>query len=91
MRRLIVILPVALFAGLIGVMVALLTDSERNSDLSRLPSPLDRETGSRLRPAGCCSETPSRAGFRLSDLIGPGERRQCLRVGGACRVWPNTR
>ena len=40
MRRLIVILPVAIFAALIGVMASLLTDSERNSDLSRLPSAL---------------------------------------------------
>ncbi len=40
MRRLLVILPVAVFAALVGLMFALLTDDERNEDLSRLPSPL---------------------------------------------------
>jgi len=39
MRRLIVILPVAIFAGLVGIIIALLTDSERKDDLTRLPSP----------------------------------------------------
>ena len=40
MRRLLVILPIAVFAALVGLMFALLTDDERNEDLSRLPSPL---------------------------------------------------
>tara|TARA_A100001037_G_scaffold155194_2_gene139863 strand:+ start:133 stop:681 length:549 start_codon:yes stop_codon:yes gene_type:complete len=40
MRRLAVILPIALFAAMIGVMASLLTNPERNNDPSRLPSPL---------------------------------------------------
>ena len=40
MRRLVVLIPVAVFAALVGVMASLLTDTERNDNLARLPSAL---------------------------------------------------
>ena len=40
MRRLVVIIPVAILVLLVGVMVSLLTNSERNDNLARLPSAL---------------------------------------------------
>ncbi len=68
MHRLIVILPVALFAGLIGVMVALLTDSERNSDLSRLPSPLIGKPAPAFDLPAVAESVPG--GFSTRDLKG---------------------
>lgn len=68
MRRLIVILPVAVFAGLVGIMVALLTDSERNDDLSRLPSPLIGKPAPTMSLPAVNETIPG--GFATSDLNG---------------------
>ena len=68
MRRLAVILPVALFAGLIGVMVALLTNSERNDNLSRLPSPLVGRMAPEFSLPAVDASVPG--GFSTEDLKG---------------------
>jgi len=68
MRRIVVLLPVAVFAALVGLMISLLTDSERNDDLSRLPSALIG------KPAPETSLPPINAtipgGFSTADLKG---------------------
>jgi cytochrome c biogenesis protein CcmG/thiol:disulfide interchange protein DsbE len=68
MRRLAVIFPVALFAGLIGVMVALLTNSERNDNLSRLPSPLIGRMAPEFSLPAVDASVPG--GFSTEDLKG---------------------
>lgn len=68
MRRLIVILPVAIFAGLVGIMIALLTDSERNDDLTRLPSPLVGKPAPTMNLPAINDTVPG--GFATSDLKG---------------------
>jgi len=68
MRRLIVILPVAIFAALIGVMASLLTDSERNSDLSRLPSALIGQPVPAFELPAVTPGVPG--GFSNADLLG---------------------
>ncbi|MDE0780896.1 MAG: DsbE family thiol:disulfide interchange protein [Alphaproteobacteria bacterium] len=68
MLRLIVILPIALFAGLIGVMVSLLTDEDRNSDLSRLPSPLIGKPAPAFKLPAVANSVPG--GFSTEDLKG---------------------
>jgi len=68
MRRLIVILPVLLFAALLGVMAALLTDSERNNDPSRLPSPLVGKPAPAISLPPIADNIPG--GFSSEDLKG---------------------
>lgn len=66
MQRLIVVLPVALFVGLIGLMISLLTNDERNEDLSRLPSPLVGKPAPVFDLPPVNAEIPG--GFATSDL-----------------------
>jgi cytochrome c biogenesis protein CcmG/thiol:disulfide interchange protein DsbE len=68
MRRLAVILPVALFVLLVGVMAALLTDSERNNDPSRLPSPLVGKPAPAIDLPAVADGIPG--GFSTADLRG---------------------
>jgi cytochrome c biogenesis protein CcmG/thiol:disulfide interchange protein DsbE len=68
MRRLVVILPVLLFAALLGVMAALLTDDERNNDPSRLPSPLVGKTAPAISLPAIAEIIPG--GFSTNDLKG---------------------
>ena len=68
MRRLVVILPVAIFAALLGVMVALLTDGERNNDPSRLPSPLVGKPAPAIALPPVAENIPG--GFSTEDLRG---------------------
>ena len=68
MRRFAVILPVALFAGLMGVMIALLTDDERNADLSRLPSPLVGQPAPVINLPAINADIPG--GFSTGELAG---------------------
>lgn len=68
MRRLIVILPVAAFAALIGVMASLLTDSERNNDPSRLPSALIGKPVPAFELPAVSPDLPG--GFSNADLRG---------------------
>jgi cytochrome c biogenesis protein CcmG/thiol:disulfide interchange protein DsbE len=68
MRRLVVILPVLLFAALLGIMAALLTDGERNNDPSRLPSPLVGKTAPVISLPAIAENIPG--GFSTEDLKG---------------------
>jgi cytochrome c biogenesis protein CcmG/thiol:disulfide interchange protein DsbE len=68
MRRFAVILPVALFAALLGVMVALLTDGDRNNDPSRLPSPLVGKPAPAISLPAIAKNIPG--GFSTDDLKG---------------------
>lgn len=68
MRRLAVILPVALFAAMIGVMASLLTDPERNNDPSRLPSPLVGKPAPEISLPPVAEAIPG--GFSTNDLKG---------------------
>lgn len=68
MRRVIFILPVAIFAALLGVMITLLTDSDRNNDPSRLPSPLIGKPAPAIALPAVASNIPG--GFSTEDLRG---------------------
>lgn len=68
MRRLIVIVPVAVFATLVGIMGTLLTDSERNTDISRLPSPLVGKPAPAISLPAVAAGVPG--GFSTDDLKG---------------------
>ena len=68
MRRLVVIIPVAVFAALVGLMASLLTDSERNNDPSRLPSPLVGKPAPAISLPPINAEVPG--GFSTADLKG---------------------
>lgn len=68
MRRLVVILPVVLFAALLGVMASLLTDDERNIDISRLPSPLVGNPAPAISLPAIADNIPG--GFSTDDLKG---------------------
>lgn len=68
MRRLIVLLPVAAFAALVAVMGSLLTDSERNSDLSVLPSALIGRPAPAFDLPAVSPDVPG--GFSTADLRG---------------------
>ena len=68
MRRLVVILPVAVFAALLGIMAALLTDSERNNAPSRLPSPLVGKPAPAISLPPVAPGIPG--GFSTDDLKG---------------------
>lgn len=68
MRRLVGILPVAVFAGLVGIMISLLTDSERNDDLSRLPSALVGKPAPMMSLPAVNETIPG--GFATTDLRG---------------------
>jgi hypothetical protein len=62
MQRLVVFLPVAVFATLVGLMISLLTDAERNDDLTRLPSPLVGKPAPEITLPAINAQSP--AGFR---------------------------
>jgi cytochrome c biogenesis protein CcmG/thiol:disulfide interchange protein DsbE len=68
MRRIAVILPVLLLALLVGVMAALLTDTERNNDPSRLPSPLVGKPAPAIALPGIDGGLEN--GFSTADLLG---------------------
>lgn len=68
MRRLVVFLPVAVFAALVGLMVSLLTDSERNDDLTRLPSALIGKPAPVIDLPAINASIPG--GFSTADLKG---------------------
>tara|TARA_R110002110_G_scaffold415612_2_gene651707 strand:+ start:168168 stop:168716 length:549 start_codon:yes stop_codon:yes gene_type:complete len=68
MRRLVVILPAAIFAALLGVMGVLLTDGDRNNDPSRLPSPLVGKPASAFSLPAVADNIPG--GFSTDDLKG---------------------
>ena len=68
MRRLVVILPVAVFAILLGIMAALLTDGERNNAPSRLPSPLLGKPAPAIALPPVAAGVPG--GFSTDDLKG---------------------
>lgn len=68
MRRLAIILPVALFAAFLGVMATLLTDGERNNNPSRLPSPLVGKPAPAISLPAVAEGIPG--GFSTDDLKG---------------------
>ena len=68
MRRVVIILPLAIFAALIGIMVALLTAGERNNDPSRLPSPLVGKPAPAIVLPAVADNIPG--GFSTADLRG---------------------
>ena len=68
MRRFIVILPVVVFAALLGVMASLLTDGDRNNDPSRLPSPLVGKPAPAFSLPAVAANIPG--GFSTDDLKG---------------------
>lgn len=68
MRRIAVLLPVVVLALLVGMMAALLTDSERNNDPSRLPSPLVGKPAPAIALPGIDGGLES--GFSNADLLG---------------------
>lgn len=68
MRRVVVFLPVAVFAALVGLMVSLLTDDERNDDLTRLPSALIGKPAPAIDLPAVNATIPG--GFSTEDLKG---------------------
>ncbi|HCP00274.1 MAG: DsbE family thiol:disulfide interchange protein [Alphaproteobacteria bacterium] len=68
MRQLIIILPLAVFAALIGLMASLLTDEERNNNLSRLPSPLVGKPAPTISLPAIAANVPG--GLSTTDLQG---------------------
>ena len=68
MQRLVVFLPVAVFAALVGLMISLLTNAERNDDLTRLPSPLVGKPAPEITLPAINATIPG--GFSTADLKG---------------------